>query len=35
MKQPMQKMGALLLGATLLATQMAAAHSNNDKIKVM
>jgi len=35
MKQPMQKMGALLLGATMLTTQMAAADSDNDKIKVM
>jgi endonuclease/exonuclease/phosphatase family metal-dependent hydrolase len=35
MKHAMQKMGALLLGATVLTTQMAAAHSNNDKIKVM
>ena len=35
MKQPMQKMGALLLGASMLTTQMAAADSDNDKIKVM
>jgi endonuclease/exonuclease/phosphatase family metal-dependent hydrolase len=35
MKQPIQKMGALLLGATMLTTQMAAADSDNDKIKVM
>ena len=35
MKQPIQKMGALLLGASMLTTQMAAADSDNDKIKVM
>lgn len=38
MKQPIQKIGALLLGASMLTTQMAAANSDandNDKIKVM
>ena len=36
MKQPIQKLGALLLGASMLTTQMATADSSdngNDKIK--
>ena len=35
MKLHMSKMGALLLGASMLTTQMAAADSDTDKIKVM
>ena len=35
MKLHMSKMGALLLGASMLTTQMAAADSSTDKIKVM
>lgn len=33
--RPMKVMGALLLGSCVLTTQMAAASSDNDKIKVM
>jgi len=35
MKLHMSKMGAILLGASMLTTQMEAAHSDTDKIKVM